>query len=450
MKSLRRIGSRMASGGFQQVVVFNPLSWRRQSWIEVPVAFERGYAKGLEVRHEGKIVPAAILSADSYSDGSLREAKLAVLADLDGLSVGAFELRPAATNSAAVGEQDVMHVDSNDLNLMTPFWEVRLLADGGISSIKDRRSGQEFLRPQATSGLFAGKVDGQDKISKGSWSLERAHAGATWAVARQSGLIGTIPYTLEMKFYRESPRIDCWTRFRFSGEKIGRVTDNVRDPVSGFVHEDKLRFKLFPALREDAVGVRDLPFAISETTDPYINGLYWTAVADADKGIAVFNKGTMGAVREKDGGFSIPLAYAAYYVWGTRMLSGDFEYEFALYPFMGKWAGADLHRHAIEYNFAPVGVVAPSANGSLGGTFQPVNVQSSDTVVSALYNRSGTTYVRVYDYRGTGGKATLTCATGQTRASEVDLGGRDAGALPNPFSVKPWEIKTIKLERPIE
>jgi hypothetical protein len=323
-KSLQQVASRMTSESFPQLIAFNPVSWRRQSWIEVPVAFERGYAKSLEVRHEGKIVPAAILSADSYSDGSLREAKLAVLADLDGLSVGAFELRPAAANSATVSEQDVMHVDGNNLSLTTPFWEVRFHPDGGLSSIKDRRSGQEFLLSQAVSGLFAGKINGQDMISKGHWSVEAARAGGTWAVARQSGLIGTIPYTLEMKFYRESPRIDCWMRFRFSGEKIGRVTDNVRDPASGFVHEDKLRFKLFPALGEGAVGVRDLPFAISETTDPYINGLYWTAVADAGKGIAVFNRGTMGAVREKDGGFSIPLAYAAYYVWGTRMLSGDF------------------------------------------------------------------------------------------------------------------------------
>ena len=102
-KSLRRIAARMASGGFPQVVIFNPVSWRRQSWIEIPVAFEKGFAKGLEVRHEGKIVPSAILSADSYSDGNLREAKLAVLADLDGLSVGAFELRPTDAG-AAVGD----------------------------------------------------------------------------------------------------------------------------------------------------------------------------------------------------------------------------------------------------------------------------------------------------------------------------------------------------------
>ena len=448
-KSLRQIASRMASGGSPQLVVFNPVSWRRQAWIEVPVAFERGYAKGLEVRHESKIMPAVIVSADSYSDGSLREAKLAVLADLDGLSVGAFELRPT-TPGAATSNPDAMHVDSDSLAITTPFWEVCFLADGGVSSIKDKHSGQEFLRPQAAGGLFAGKVEGQDMISKGHWSLEAAHAGGTWAVARQSGLIGTIPYTLEMKFYQENPRIDCWMRFRFSGQKIGRVTDNERDGTSGFVHEDKLRFKLLPALDNSAIGVRDLPFAVSETADPYINGLYWTAMADADKGIAVFNKGTMGSVREKDGGFSIPLAYAAYYIWGTRMLTGDFEYEFALYPFTGKWADADLHRRALEYNFPLVGVAAPSAGGSLGGTFQPVKVQSSDAVVSALYRRSGQTCVRVYDCRGTGGEVTLTSATGQTRASEVDLGGRDVGVLPNAFSVKPWEIKTIKLQRPIE
>ena len=364
-KSLLQIASRMASGGFPQLVVFNPVSWRRQSWIETSVAFAKGFAKSLEVRHEGKIVPAVIVSADSYSDGNLREAKLAVLADLDGLSVGVFELRPT-TPGAATSNPDAMHVDRDSLAITTPFWEVRFRADGGVSSIKDKRSGQEFLRPQAAGGLFAGKVEGQDMTSKGHWSLEAARAGATWAVARQSGLIGTIPYTLEMKFYRESPRIDCWTRFRFSGQKIGRVTDNVRDPVSGFVHEDKLRFKLLPALDNGAIGIRDLPFAVSETADPYINGLYWTAVADAGKGIAVFNKGTMGSVREKDGGFSIPLAYAAYYIWGTRMLSGDFEYEFALYPFTGKWADADLHRHALEYNFPPVGLAAPGAGWESG------------------------------------------------------------------------------------
>jgi alpha-mannosidase len=448
-KSLRRIAARMASGGFPQVVIFNPVSWRRQSWIEIPVAFEKGFAKSLEVRYEGKIVPSVILSMDSYSDGNLRNARLAILADLDGLSVGAFELRPADTGSAP-GNSGAVQVDNASLALATPFWEVGFHPEGGLLSLKDRRTGAELLRPQATGGLFAGKIDGQDTTSKGRWSLRTARAGGTWAVAQQSGLIGTIPYTLEMKFYQENPGIDCWMRFRFSGERIGRVTTNVRDGVSGFVHEEKLRFKLFPALREDAVGLRDLPFAVSATENRYVDGLYWTAVADADKGIAVFNKGTMGAVREKDGGCSIPLAYASYYIWGTRMLSGDFEYEFALYPFTGPWAAADLHRHAVEYNFPPVGLAAPAAGGALGATFQPVRVQSGDAVVSALYNHAGKTHVRVHEYRGRGGEVTLDYVSARARLREVDLAGRDRNTLPRVFPIKPWEIKTVRLEHSVE
>jgi hypothetical protein len=444
-RSLQWLGSRLASGGFPQVVVFNPVSWRRQAWIEMPVAFEKGFATAIEVRREGRIVPSAILSADTWSDGRLRLAKLAVLADLEGLSVGAFELHPASTASAPTSEAAGMSVDSENLVLTTPFWEVRFHSEGGLSSIKDGRTGAEFLRPQTARGLFAGRIDAKEMTSKGSWALEAARVGATWATARQSGLIGPIPYTLEMTFYRQSPRIDCWMRFRFSGEKIGRVTANVRDNVSGFVHEEKLRFKLFPALREEALGIRDLPFAISETPEPYINGLYWTAVADGDKGIAVFNKGTMGAVREKDGGFAIPLAYAAYYVWGTRMLSGDFEYEFALYPFSGRWAAADLHRQALEYNFPPVGVAASAADGHLGATFGPVRVQSSSAVVSALYHRQGQTYVRVHDYRGVEGQVTLESALGPLRVTEVDLTGRDLREAKSPFPVWPWEIKTLRL-----
>ncbi|MCU0913780.1 MAG: hypothetical protein MUC88_04345 [Planctomycetes bacterium] len=449
-KALQQLGARMASGGFPQVVIFNPVSWRRSSWIEVPVALEKGFAAGLEVCHRGKVVPSAILAADTYSDGCLRMARLAVLAELDGLSVGAFELRPASGVAKTAGDPDALRVDSDNLALTTPFWEVRLHAEGGLSSLKDRRTGMEFLRPQGASHLFAGKIDGQDLVAQGRWALEDARGGRTWAIARQTGLIGAIPYTLEMRFYREIPRIDCWMRFRFSGERIGRVTGQVRDSVSGFVHEDKLRFKLLPAVSESAVGVRDLPFAVSETVDCYVNGLYWTAVADGSRGVAVFNRGTMGAVREPDGGFSIPLAYAAYYIWGTRMLAGDFEYEFALYPFAGPWVAVDLHRRAVEYNFPLVGAAARPAEGSLGAMFQPVDVQSRDALVSALYQREGKTYVRVYEYRGGGGKASLGHTPGETRLTEVDLEGRDLGVVGPALDLRPWEIKTVRLERPLE
>jgi alpha-mannosidase len=445
-RSLQQIASRMVGSDPQKLVVFNPVSWQRQAWTEAPVALPKGYARNLQVWREGKVVPSAILSGDSYSDGTLREARLAVLADLDGLSAGAFELRPAPARDAALGDLGGVQIDNANLTLTTPFWQVRFHPDGGLSSWKDKRSGEEFLRPGTEGAFCAARIDGQESRSKGHWVLEPARGGSAWVVARENGLIGAIPYTLEMKFYRENPRVDCWMRFRFSGEKIGRVTDNERDAASAFVHEEKLRFKMFPAVRDAPVGIRDLPFAVSETTDRYINGLYWTALADAGKGIAVFNKGTMGAVREKDGGFSIPLAYAAYYVWGTRMLSGDFVYEFALYPFTGPWTAADLPRHALEYNFPFVGAAAPPGGGSLGETFRPIRVESSDALVSALYGRDGKTFLRMYEYRGTPGKAALHGAAGRLHVTEVDLGGRGTGVPADVLSFRPWEIKTVRVE----
>jgi alpha-mannosidase len=447
---LQRMGQCFATGDFHKLVVFNPLSWRRQAWLEVPVALPKDYATDLQVYRAGKAVPAAILSADYYSDGSIREAKLAVLAELDGLSVGAFELRPAPTGAAAPQPHGIMEADNAKGVLMTPFWNVRFHPDGGLSSLKDIRTGEELLGPGAEGALFAGRIDGQDVRSKGRWALETPRSSQTWAVARENGSLGAIPYTLEMKFYRENPRIDCWMRFRFAGEKIGHVTSDKRDSVSAFLHENKLRFKLFPALHGYVAGIRDLPFAVSQTNDSYINGLYWTAVSDGARGIAVFNKGTMGAVREKDSGFSVPLAYASYYVWGTRMLSGDFEYELALYPFSGPWAAADLQRRALEYNFPCAALAAPPSRGDLGTTFQPIRFESDNALISALYERDGQTYVRMYEFRGSGGRAELRYTRGRASVTQIDLAGHDTGTLPETFSLKPWEIKTVRVERSTE
>src|ERR1035438_8926181 len=115
-----------------------------------------------------------------------------------------------------------------------------------------------------------------------------------------------------MKSLAASPRLDFRVVFEFDGQRIGAVSDNKRDARSPFLHEDKLRFKFHPAASEGSIGIRDLPFVIAETPDPYIQGNYWTAIADGRTGLAVFNRGTMCSVRERDGGISIPLAYSMY------------------------------------------------------------------------------------------------------------------------------------------
>jgi hypothetical protein len=441
--SLQHIASQMSAGDNPQVVVLNPVSWQRKEWFEISVSLPRGYAKNLQVMHGDKIIPSAILAADLNSDGSLRDIKLALYADLLGLSVCSYKLIPIENKSSNHNEKLI--VDSQNLTITTPFIEVHFHPKGGISSMKDKRTGKELLVPEKRSAFFAGRIDGKNVESGGPWSLESARGEAPWALARQSGMIGTIPYTFEMKFYAGSARIDCRVRFSFSGQRIGQLSDNKRDPSSGFIHEHKLRFKMFPAEGKDAVGVRDLPFAVSETPDRYVNGLYWTAVTDGEKGLGVFNRGTMGAVREQDGGFSVPLAYAMYYVWGTRMLSGDFTYEIALYPFTERWDKAGLHEQALEYNYPLAGLFAPAGNGKSGHTIQPIVISSSEVVASAFLNLDDDLYVRLYEHRGRSCRVSLDYKMSQARMTEVDLAGRELSSTSGQMDFKPWQIRTVRI-----
>jgi alpha-mannosidase len=234
--------------------------------------------------------------------------------------------------------------------------------------------------------------------------------------------------------------------FDFDGQRIGRDSGEPRDSVSGFLHEEKLRFKVFPAVSAAAVGVRDLPFTVAETPDRYVEGNYWTAIADADGGIAAFNRGTMGSAREDDEGFSIPLAYASHYIWGTRMLSGTYAYEFAVYPFSGSWREADLHRRALEYAFPVVAVASEPGCGELGRQVRALDITGEGAVLSALYTQDGHTFARLYEYRGEATQASLALVGDEVRLVEVDLSGQGIGPVVSPLPFRPWQIRTFRVE----
>ncbi len=442
-KSMRFVASQMKGSGFAQVTVFNPLSWRRKSWIEASVSLPRAEAKALSVSHGGHEVPSALLSAQRYSSGHIMEARLAFEADLAPLSFASYSI--TAASEPAEQRRFGIQLDADKLRIDTPFLETILDPGGGLSSLRDKRSGTELLKG-TRNAYFAGRIDGKDCESHGRWLLQSAGEESPWAVAREYGFIAGIPYTLEIIFRPDTPRLDCRVTFHFEGQKIGQLSDQPRDSVSGFVHEHKLRFKVFPAVSDDIMGVRDLPFAVAETANRYIEGNYWTALTDNRTGAAFFNRGTMGSVHEADGRFSIPLAHAMYYIWGTRMLRGDFSYEFALYPFVGRWKEADLHRKALAYNFPAASMSGKPGNARLGDEVSLLGTDSQNVILSALYSQEGKIFVRMYEYRGEGGPAALECRRDGSKLRDVSLSGKDIGPAVNPLIFRPWQIRTVRID----
>lgn len=446
--TMRSFASRMKGEGVAQVTAFNPSSWRRREWLQTELAFpEKGQAKQILVKQKQTVSRAVLLSAERYSDGSLMLAKLGFPIEMEGLSLASFSLVGDQSEAVrAPGSEARVRIETNAENpsIVTPFYKAQLHADGGLALLEDRRTGLSLLKPGRRSAFFTGTVDGEKLESHGQWLLPRTAEDAPVSTAREDGRIGAIPYTFELTFYCDTPRVDARMKFHFAGQKLGRVSTNPRDGSSGFVHEEKLRFKLFPSSSGSAVGVRDLPFAVAETTNRYVEGNYWTALTDNQAGMAVFNRGTMGSDREEDGGLSVPLAFAMYYIWGTRMLDGDFEYEFALYPFTGDWRLADLHRRALEYNFPMINVSSSPGTGKLGDEVRLVEAGSDHVLLSALYPKGVRVLARLYEYQGRSGEVPITFLAGPGRLQMVDLLGDHAHPKPSAVTFKPWQIQTFE------
>ncbi len=425
--AMRHAAAHMAGGKLAQITVFNPRSWAGPEWVEAEFTLPRRAAKAIQVLHQGKEVPSVLVSALRASDDSLQQARVAILADPPPLGFASYEVAPSEERTALSPQ---------------PYWGIEFGPHGGIAAIVSRGSGRTLLR----DARFAGTIDGQPCVSEGAWRTLPAPPNARWLAAREEGAIGGIPYRLHLTAWADSPRLDFRASFEFDGQKIGLLSDNKRDTHAPFVHEEKLRFKLFPAVGDDATGVRDLPFVIATTLGKYINGNYWTALGGSQGGVAIFNRGAMGSVRETNGGLSIPLAYSMYYVWGTRILSGEYSYEFSLFPFEGPWTEAGLHRRALEYNFPLRAMAGEPGSGKMGDRIAPFDITASGVVVSALYTRGARPYLRMYEHRGLPDSAALGYQSRPGKFTETDLRGNPIGAANSPLRFAPWQIRTLRLD----
>ena len=432
--------AKMKSAGPLQLTLFNPHSWIYDGWVEVEFVAPREWTRQLEVRDEGARVPAVLTSALAGSGSAIRGGTIAIHTQLPPLSVSSLSLGPSSQPENVPSPK----VEASKLFIGNTNWKLRLHPQGGLAVLESRKSGKPLFQPGKRSGFFTGTIEGKKEESRGEWHLPPGQEGLPRILAVETGVVGTIPYRLELTVWADSPRLDVRVRFDFDGQKIGAVTSEPRDSRSAFVHEEKLRFKTFPAVAGSAVGVRDLPFVISETAEPYLNGIYWAAVSDGRTGLAVFNRGSMGTVGEADGGFSIPLVFANSYIWGTRMLSGEFVYEFSLWPFEGPWQEAGLHKHALEYNLPCVGLASEPGNGELGQTFQPIAFASNEIIVSAVYPQGDAVLLRLHEHTGHLAAINLRAWKNQ-HLTEVNLAGESLAPLQNPVAFRPWQIRTLRV-----
>lgn len=450
-ESLSALSARFADKNGDSLFVFNGHSFAVDEWVEVECDNEYAVFDG-EIRLESECV------------GS----KLRAHIQLAPLTAKRFALVKEENETKT---DFVWNAESGELT--TPVHTVKL-NDKGIVYLKNNKT-DTCVFDNGEGELFTAWVENEFCASNGKWVVDVfSHS----AKAVQQGRIGSIPYTFEMHFSGESERIDCKARFEMHGEHVGRTDITQGRPVpftlNGHHHEDKLCFVMNACLKNDRRMVRDLPYSISDwngalrkteeywypndrilidvevpaeesfASTTYMQGIYWLALRDDEKGVAVVNRGCMGSAVEGNR-LSIPLLYSNEYMCGTRILDGVFEDEFAILPFDAAKSDAQLHCNALSYAYQPQTAVIAKGEGNLNSFTAAEFETDGEVILTALYPEDKHILVRFCNYSDNAANAVLNPNVGTVKC-ETDLLGNELKAVENgKLTFRPWEIKTVKI-----
>lgn len=455
-ESLKYISSKFARKDGDSLLVVNNHAFTIDEWIEIPVEnFFTVFEGDKELQSETIIGDSGLI--------------LRVYVQLAPFTAKSFSLKSATVTNKA----DFSWCEEDGI-LKTPDYLLKL-TENGIATIIDRKTNR-IIADNGNGVLFSGWIENENRSSTGKWIVDISAFGAQ---ALQVGVIGSIPYEFKMTFNANEKRIDCKAKFELRGEHIGRtdITQGKPAPltVNGHHHEDKLCFVMNTRLQKDRKMFRDLPYSISEwngavrkteeywypddqiildvdvspeeafNSATYYHGIYWLSLKDKENGIAVFNKGCMGAAVEGNR-VNIPLVYSNDYLCGTRILDGVYEDEFAILPFDASLSEAELHKKALSYSYSPTATLLSKGNGDLTEfTFADLKTEDGEVILTALYPEENHILARFCNFSDENATVEYNTSVGKVNSETDLLGNETAEITDGKLKFHPWEVKTVKV-----
>lgn len=450
-KSLQNIGKHFAHKNEKSLFVMNPHSFPVKTLVKTEC-------------DEDYTVDGAVCETITENG------KKALLAEVS--------LPPLTAKSLALHKGEQKHQSAFTANeslgtLETPYCKVTV-NNKGIKSIISLKNNEEIFAHKEGS-LLTGHINGKDCVFEGEYEIK---VNKTFAEITFKGNMDTVPCEFVMTFSAVSPRIDCALTCTVKDtDRIGRTDITEGRPVpltlNGHHHHDKLCFTLDLNLKKDRKMYRDLPFSIAEwdgqlrLTEEYwypddrilvdtpvspeeafnnithLQGVYWIALRDSEKGVAVINKGCMGSAVHGNRVY-IPLIYSNDYMCGTKILDGTYINEFSILPFDSTTDNIDIHKMSMEYNMPVISRVLNEGDGETESLeIARLTSDNEGVILTALYPEEGKITARMCNFSDNDAEATLELK-GKAVSREEDFLGNAVSKIPDGrISIKPWEIKTV-------
>ena len=417
------------AGEGASLAVFEPTTWKRSA----PLTLELPAGKTLK-----DIACEAIDANRILCNPSLQTCGVTSLPLADG----------AAASPASVPLPDVIE---------TQFYAVRIDAKtGAFVSLKLKDGNVELLRGPANV-VVAEKVNRQegdpgdfiaarnDRKSVGTSSdapsrITVARGPISTTVTAESDFYGGKACRRVMRFYENSPRIDCEVDLEDIPDKTVVVVE-------------------FPLAGELEKVIRGVPYGFSEADlenpgeiPPWlpdmVPAIQWSDSMTGAGGLAILDRGLTG--RELHN--ATPILYLMnatdyYRAYPNAWLSGagKHHFEYALVPHAGDAADCGLARLAWEYNMLPV---AGSAKEEVKtGSF----IETSGRLILEAMRREGPDLeLRLAEWTGKPeGKAAITVNLPHQAAAITDMNGQNAlplaGGPVYEITVRPQQIVTLRL-----
>jgi alpha-mannosidase len=435
------------------VVLFNPLSWARTDVTEVEAQFPSSLSPqtSIEVRDSaGTVLPSSEFSRDDTT----HTVKIRFLAkSVPGMGYAVFHLVPVVP-AASAGTTLKAGVEGMENEF------VRLKVDpktGCITSLLEKRSGQEALAPAACGNLLQTFVDKPKEYD--AWNIDANYEDQKWDLKDAE----------EVKLI-ENTRVRAVIRVRKKFQNSTFVQDICMYPgvprvdvnMQADWHEKHILLKVaFPLSVQSNYATYEIPYGnIQRPTTRNtpeekamfeVPALRWGDLSDASHGFSLLNASKYGYDAK---GNVIRLSLLRSPAWPDPHADEGFhEFTYALYPHLGDWKAAETERRGLELNFPLIPVATQPHQGVLPASHSLVQIEPGNVILTTVKKAedSDALVFRFFEFEGKIGKVHLYFPKAATQAAQVNLMEKHDGPLTlqdggkeTTLTVHPYEIVTVK------
>lgn len=335
----------------------------------------------------------------------------------------------------------------------TPFYRVAFDADGNIASLYDRENAREVAQKGRLLNQL--RVYEDKPIYYDNWDIDIFYREKFWDVNAKTTMKwvenGPVEAVLELerpyskslirqqiRFYADSRRIDfvTWVDWHESQHLL-----KVLFPCD--VHTDEATFDIqFGNVTRKTHTNTSWDMARFESC-----GHKWADVSEGGYGVALLNDCKYGHSAH-EGELDLTLIKSGVEPNATTDQE-QHVFTYALYPHAGTWRESDVPQEAYRLNQPALTV----SGGAAGQSFSFAETADANAVLETVKKAEDGKGVilRIYENRNRRTNTAVTLSAAPRRVSECDLLERPAGEVPFegnrvPFTIRPYEIKTFRVE----